>query len=390
MRPSSSLGLLLAAVCMLALPGSGSTAMPPPIVIGMIAPLTGTLSAVGSGHRAGAEAAVRELNRQGGVRGRRIVLRLFDDGSNPTQGLIRMEELAADAEVVAMIGSGSGATGLATAPIATRLGLPYISMAPLHTLVYPPRPYVYTTAHTSRLVAYKLAAHLRASGVSRIALLRSNSSVAAEGALVVRELAARYGLEIVAEHVYPLTSTTFLAELVRVKDSDAQALWVWAVDVSAVTITKEFRQLARAAPAAHLQPWRRGAALSSAGLPGLERRDACRSLVARRSQPSRLESLEATGAGNRAAHRQGREHVRIQRLHRRGDARAGNATRPSHSRVDQPQARGDDVRRPRGHPPLQSLQARGSVVPEPRADADPELRAGAAARARPRRVSLHR
>jgi len=69
MRPSSSLGLLLAAVCMLALPGSGSTAMPPPIVIGMIAPLTGTLSAVGSGHRAGAEAAVRELNRQGGVRG---------------------------------------------------------------------------------------------------------------------------------------------------------------------------------------------------------------------------------------------------------------------------------------------------------------------------------
>ena len=135
-----------------------------------------------------------------------------------------MEELAAAPEIVAMIGSGFGATALVTAPIATRIGLPYISMAPLHTLVYPPRPYVYTTAHTSRLVAYKLAAHLRASGVSRIALLRSNSSVAAEGALVVRELAARYGLEIVAEHVYPLTSTTFLAELVRVKDSDAQAL----------------------------------------------------------------------------------------------------------------------------------------------------------------------
>ena len=54
----------------------------------------------------------------------------------------------------------------------------------------------------------------------------------------MKELAARYGLEVVSEDVYPLTSTTFTAELVSVKDSGAQALWVWAVDVSVVTITK--------------------------------------------------------------------------------------------------------------------------------------------------------
>jgi branched-chain amino acid transport system substrate-binding protein len=209
----------------------------------MVAPLTGPLSAIGSGHRAGAEAAVRELNRRGGIRGRRVVLRLFDDASNPTQGLVRMQELAADREIVAMIGSGSGSTGLASAPIATRVGLPYISMAPLHSLVYPPRPYVYTTAHTTRVVVYKLAAHLRATGVRRLALMHVNTSVGAEAVRVVKELAGRYGLEIVSDHEYPLTSTTFVAELVRVKNSGAQALWVWDAGASAVTVTKEFRQL---------------------------------------------------------------------------------------------------------------------------------------------------
>lgn len=240
----TALHLVPVALCVLAVStGDAGTATPEPIVIGMIAPLTGTLSAIGSGFRAGAEAAVRELNRQRGVRGRRVELRLFDDASNPTQGVIRMQELAADPDVVATIGSGFAPTAVATAPIATRVGLPFIGMAPLHSLVYPPRPYVYATGHTTRLVAYKVAAHLRATGVRRIALMRANTSVGAEAGQVVRELAARYRLEIVSDHVYPLTSTTFVAELVRVKSSGAQALWVWAVDVSAVTITKEFRQL---------------------------------------------------------------------------------------------------------------------------------------------------
>jgi branched-chain amino acid transport system substrate-binding protein len=223
--------------------GDGGAGTADPIVIGMVAPLTGTASAVGGGHRAGAEAAVGEVNRRGGIRGRRVVLRLADDASNPTEGLIRMQQLVSDPNVVATIGSGFPATALATAPIATRIGIPYVSVAPLHTLVYPPRPYVYTTAHTTRLVVYKLAAHLRAAGITRLALLRSNTSVGIEAGAVTRELAARYRLSIVSELVYPTSSSTFVAELVRIKNSEAQAVWVWGVDVPVVTITKEFRQL---------------------------------------------------------------------------------------------------------------------------------------------------
>jgi branched-chain amino acid transport system substrate-binding protein len=243
MRVAIGLYALVAVIAVAGLAARAEpAASPQPIVIGMVAPLTGTLSAVGTGHRIGAETAVREVNRRGGIAGRPLVLRLFDDGSNPTHGLVRMQELAADPKVVAIIGSGFGATALASAPMATRIGLPYMSMVPLHSLVYPPRPYVFTVAHTTRLVAYKLAAHLRNAGMKRIAIMRDNGSLPSEGARVVRELASRYGLEIVEEAVFPQTSTTFVAELVRVKNSRAQALWLWNTS-NAVTITKEFRQL---------------------------------------------------------------------------------------------------------------------------------------------------
>ena len=135
-----------------------------------------------------------------------------------------------------MLGSGSAGTALASAEIATRVGLPYLTMAPIHSLVYPPRPYVYAPGHTARIVAYKTAAHLRASGVKRIALLRSGSAVGAEGAAVVKELRRRYGFTL-SEHVFPATPpTTFAADLIEIKNSDAQVVWVWAVDDAAASV----------------------------------------------------------------------------------------------------------------------------------------------------------
>jgi branched-chain amino acid transport system substrate-binding protein len=293
--------------------GDGSAGTADPIVIGMVAPLTGTASAAGGGHRAGAQAAVRELNRRGGVRGRSATLRLLDDASNPTEGLIRMQELVSDPHVVATIGSGFPATALATAPIATRIGIPYVSVAPLHTLVYPPRPYVYTTAHTTRLVVYKLAAHLRAAGITRLALLRSNTSVGIEAGAVTRELAARYRLSIVSELVYPTSSSTFVAELVRIKNSEAQAVWVWGVDVPVVTITKEFPPAPTAATVA-ARPRCGNPAVPAASVPGCERRDPYGPVVRRRPTTSGLESIETARPPSRRTRWEPRRHLRPQRL----------------------------------------------------------------------------
>jgi branched-chain amino acid transport system substrate-binding protein len=212
--------------------------------LAMISPLTGPLSFVGVDNRAGVEAAIRELNARGGVRGRRIRLEIFDDGSNPSQGVVHMQRIASDDKFVGVIGSGFSSVGLAVRPIVEQRQIPYISMASSAAQVTPARPYYYMTTATSRLFAYSMAIQLRRLGIRRIALMTDNGGFGQEGNRNVKELARRFGFDIVQDITFPLTGTTsFTAELNRVRNSNAQALWLWNATSLAITITKEARQL---------------------------------------------------------------------------------------------------------------------------------------------------
>src|ERR671918_657643 len=155
-----------------------------PIELAMISPLTGPLSFVGLDNRAGVQAAVREINRGGGIRGRQIRLTTFDDASNPSQGVVHVQQIASEAKYVGVIGSGFSSVGLAVAPIVSASKIPYISMASSAAQVTPAKPYYFMT-----------------------------------------------------------TSTSFTAELTRVKNSNAQVLWLWNATSLAVTITKDAKQL---------------------------------------------------------------------------------------------------------------------------------------------------
>jgi branched-chain amino acid transport system substrate-binding protein len=212
--------------------------------LAMISPLTGPLSFVGVDNRAGVEAAIREINGRGGVRGRRIRLTIFDDGSNPSQGVVHMQRIAGDDKFVGVIGSGFSSVGLAIRPIVEQREIPYISMASSAAQVTPARRYYYMTTATSRLFAYSMAIELRKLGIRRIALMADHGGFGQEGARNVKELARRFGFDIVQDITFPLTGTTsFTAELNRVRNSNAQALWLWNATSLAITITKEARQL---------------------------------------------------------------------------------------------------------------------------------------------------
>ena len=208
-----------------------------------ISPLTGPLSFVGVDNRAGVTAAVNEINRRGGIRGRRVRVQVFDDGSNPSQAVAHMNRIANDDKYLGVIGSCFSSSSLAVAPIIERERIPYISMASSAAQVTPAKPYFYMTTATSRLFAYSLAFQLRRQGIRRIALMVDNGGFGREGLRNVEELARRFNFQLVEKIVFPLNATTFQSELNRVRNSNAQALWVWNATSLAVTLTKEMRQL---------------------------------------------------------------------------------------------------------------------------------------------------
>ena len=57
------------------------------ITIGLIAPLTGPVAAYGEQVKNGAQTAVDEINKSGGVLGQKLVLKFGDDAGDPKQGV---------------------------------------------------------------------------------------------------------------------------------------------------------------------------------------------------------------------------------------------------------------------------------------------------------------
>jgi branched-chain amino acid transport system substrate-binding protein len=213
------------------------------VYLGMDTPLTGPQAIVGQGDREAILALVDYWNRNGGINGRRLVVDILDNASNPSQAVQNVQRFIADTKYVAILGSGNAAAAVATAPLATAANIPFVALSPPTTLVAPPRPYVYVALPTSRLYAYSMARYLRNLGVRRIALMGDNGGFGRDGVGQVQALAKAYGFTITDSIIFSPTSTSFAAELAKVKNSDAEALWMWTVTPAGNTIVKEFRQL---------------------------------------------------------------------------------------------------------------------------------------------------
>ncbi|MEO5757218.1 MAG: branched-chain amino acid ABC transporter substrate-binding protein [Mesorhizobium sp.] len=85
-----SLGLALAASLTVA------TAARADVTIALVAPLTGPIAAYGDLVRNGAQAAVDNINKSGGIGGEKVVLKLADDAGDPKQGVSVANQLVGE------------------------------------------------------------------------------------------------------------------------------------------------------------------------------------------------------------------------------------------------------------------------------------------------------
>src|SRR5580700_1295922 len=86
----------------------------------------GPASALGQGMKMGIEAAFTEVNKAGGVKGRKLELKSVDDGYEPTKSIEAVKKLLEEDKVFALAGAVGTPTSAATQPIATAAGAPFI------------------------------------------------------------------------------------------------------------------------------------------------------------------------------------------------------------------------------------------------------------------------
>ena len=112
--------LLASALMLLAAPPLAAA----PLKIGVVAPLTGPGAESGRFQIQGAELAVDEVNKAGGVLGRPIELVIEDDQTTNPGVVLAFSKLAGDAEIPAFIGSIRSTQIHAMAPDVLKLGKP--------------------------------------------------------------------------------------------------------------------------------------------------------------------------------------------------------------------------------------------------------------------------
>ena len=159
----------------------------------MDAPLTGPTQLVGQSDRQTVDAVVKYWNARGGIKGRRVVVDVLDNASNPSQAVQNVQKFIGDRKYVAIFGSGNQAAAIATGPLASQGKIPFIALSPPTALVSPPQPFAYILTATTRLYAYSNARYLRTLGIKRIWLMGDSGGFGREGPEVVKKLAAAYG-----------------------------------------------------------------------------------------------------------------------------------------------------------------------------------------------------
>lgn len=219
--------------------GSGGGANDP-IKVGLITSLTGNYTPLGTDSKKAVELAVQQFNDAGGLDGRKIQLIVRDDQSRPDQSVLAFKDIESQ-DVVAVLGSPFSNSALATIPQVEREKVPYISLTAADEQVKPVKPYVFTVPAIAHTYAARILQSFQAEGITKIALANdTKSSYAVAGARAINELAGRYGVTVVQKDTYITTATDFSPIFTHTKDSDAQALVMWATGAPGVIATKQY------------------------------------------------------------------------------------------------------------------------------------------------------
>jgi branched-chain amino acid transport system substrate-binding protein len=196
-----------------------------PIVLGMLAPFSGSEAAFGPYMENGAQMAIDEINEAGGVLGRDLELVTEDDACDATSATAAANKLITSGIVASVGGYCSGAT-LPTLPIFVDAGVPMvIPAANSNQLVEADQDGVFLINGTGDQQAQAALAWAEKQGVKRLALVDDNTDYSADLADAVAEQAEGTGIEVVLEESVTAGESDYSANVNSILSADPDMVY---------------------------------------------------------------------------------------------------------------------------------------------------------------------
>jgi branched-chain amino acid transport system substrate-binding protein len=207
--------------------GAGGAAAQETIKIGVTQPLTGAFAASGNYVAQGAKIAEEEINKAGGVLGKKLQLIIEDNKSNPTEAVATAEKLINSDKVPVLMGAWSSTLTLAVMPKLEEYKVPMlVETSSSGKITTSGNPYVFRISPTSEMEAKAFAPLFKTMGIKKADFLATNNDFGLGASKEFSAAARQNGVAVGVMETMDPKATDFSAQLAKIKTSGGDTLFV--------------------------------------------------------------------------------------------------------------------------------------------------------------------
>lgn len=215
------------------------------ILLGEVGSLTGSEAAFGISTRDGIAMAIDEANEAGGVKGKKLAVRVYDDQSKPEEAASAVTRLITQDKVLVILGEVASSNSLAMAPKAQEAKIPMISPSSTNPKVTEVGDYIFRVCFIDPFQGYVMARYAHDElKFKDVAILTDKKSAYSEGLTdVFKRKFAEMGGKIAVVESYAKGDTDFRAQLTNIKKLKPQGLYIPGYYQDVANIAEQSKEL---------------------------------------------------------------------------------------------------------------------------------------------------
>ncbi|OYZ00819.1 MAG: amino acid ABC transporter substrate-binding protein [Polaromonas sp. 28-63-22] len=206
-----------------------------PIKIGVDGPFTGGSSSMGVSMRDGVRLAVTEINKAGGVLGRKIELIERDDEAKNERGVQIAQELINKEKVTAVVGYINTGVSLASQRFFQQAKIPVMNNVATGSIVThqfdkDPDNYVFRNAAPDNIQAPMIVEEaITRRGYKKVAILADSTNYGQLGREDLEKALKARGITPVAEEKFNIKDVDMTAQLLKAKEAGAEVVLTYGI-----------------------------------------------------------------------------------------------------------------------------------------------------------------
>lgn len=218
---------------------SGAAMADDTVKIASIAELSGPGAAAGTVWADGIRLGLEEINANGGILGMQVEMAEYDSQTDPQVSRALVQK-AIDEGAFALLGTVYSSSTVVNMLVAQQNGIPQFTASEAPSITSKGNPYIFRTTWGAQKGMPKIGAYLQDNlGVEKVAIAWANTEFGKGGHdTFVAEMEKR-GIEVVADIPSEQGQVDFAADVVKIKSSDAEAIFIYLTQEEAARFLME-------------------------------------------------------------------------------------------------------------------------------------------------------